>query len=127
MSFELAVMNVQKSITSAEAGELYAELCEGNVDVVASSENIDSFYQELTSKYPDIARRSVQRDGRRFLRLARRAVVSPHPPCSPGSLPGARFWSNPDRNHNNSTIARSFHSLQHQAMLSTPGPAADRR
>ena len=54
MSFDLAVMNLRGPVTSAEAGELYAELCEGNVDVVASSENIDLFYQELTSKYPDI-------------------------------------------------------------------------
>lgn len=54
MSFDLAVMNLQEPITSAEAGDLYAELCEGNIDVVAPSENIDLFYQELTSKYPDI-------------------------------------------------------------------------
>ena len=54
MSFDLAVMNVPKSITSAEAGDLYAELCEGKVDVLSPSANIDSFYQELISKYPDI-------------------------------------------------------------------------
>ena len=54
MSFDLAVMNVPKSITSAEASVLYAELCEGNVDVLSPSADIDSFYQELISTYPDI-------------------------------------------------------------------------
>lgn len=54
MSFDLAVMHVPASTTTGEADALYIELCEGNIDVVEPSENIDGFYRELVNKYPDI-------------------------------------------------------------------------
>ena len=54
MSFDLGVFHVDSPISSSEAAEIYVQLCEGNVDVVNPSENIDSFVQELTSQYPQI-------------------------------------------------------------------------
>lgn len=54
MSFDLAVMNVEKKISSEEATEIYNKLCDGEYDVLKPSERIDSFYQELVEKYPDV-------------------------------------------------------------------------
>jgi hypothetical protein len=54
MSFDLAVMNIEKPLTSSEATEIYHQLCEGNYDALPPSEKIDAFYQELTQQYPDM-------------------------------------------------------------------------
>jgi hypothetical protein len=54
VSFDLAVLNVERPINSEEAAEIYGELCDGNYDVLQPSEKIDTFYQELIGQYPDI-------------------------------------------------------------------------
>lgn len=54
MSFDLAVMNLEKRISSEEAAEIYDKLCDGEYDILKPSEKIDLFYQELVEKYPDI-------------------------------------------------------------------------
>lgn len=54
MSFDLAVINVESRISPEAAAEIYAELCDGNYDVLQPSAKIDAFYQELIGKYPDI-------------------------------------------------------------------------
>ena len=54
MSFDLAVMSLAKSIALDEAASIYAELCDGNYEILGPSEKIDAFYSELISRYPDI-------------------------------------------------------------------------
>ena len=54
MSFDLAVLNLERPLSSEEATSIYGELCDGNYEVLQPSEKIDAFYQELTEKYPDI-------------------------------------------------------------------------
>ena len=54
MSFDLAVLHLEEPLTSEEAAEIYGQLCDGNYDVLQSSEKIDAFYQELIAAYPDI-------------------------------------------------------------------------
>jgi hypothetical protein len=54
MSFDLAVMYLEKPIRLKEGAEIYAELCDGNNDVLRHSSRIDSFYRDLIYKYPEI-------------------------------------------------------------------------
>lgn len=54
MSFDLAILNIEKPIDSEVAAEIYGELCDGNYEVLQPSEKIGAFYQELVGKYPDI-------------------------------------------------------------------------
>ena len=54
MSFGLAVISLEKSIALDEAASVYAELCDGNYEILSPSAKIDAFYSELISRYPDI-------------------------------------------------------------------------
>jgi hypothetical protein len=54
MSFDLAVLHVEGLISAKQAAEIYGQLCEGNYEVLRPSEDVDRFYQELVSRYPDI-------------------------------------------------------------------------
>lgn len=54
MSFDLAVLNIEKPIGPEVAAEIYGELCDGNYEVLQPSKKIDAFYRELVGKYPDI-------------------------------------------------------------------------
>ena len=54
MSFDLAVLSIEKSISTDKAVEIYRELCDGNYEILRPSDKIDAFYQELTQKFPDI-------------------------------------------------------------------------
>ena len=54
MSFDLAVMNIERNISPNKASEIYEQLCEGDYEILQPSEKIDAFYQELIEKYPDI-------------------------------------------------------------------------
>ena len=54
MSFDLAVINLPQATDLAEVANIYAELCDGNYEILSPSAKIDAFYAELKSKYPDI-------------------------------------------------------------------------
>jgi hypothetical protein len=54
MSFDLAVISLEQAIDLVEAGNIYAELCDGNYEILGPSAKIDAFYAELIGKYPDI-------------------------------------------------------------------------
>jgi hypothetical protein len=47
MSFDLAVMYLEKPIRLKDVAEIYAELCDGNNNVLRYSSSIDSFYRDL--------------------------------------------------------------------------------
>lgn len=54
MSFDLAIWYPSKKLTNEEAGNLYAQLCEGIVDHVTPHEAINSFYSAITALHPEI-------------------------------------------------------------------------
>jgi len=54
MSCDFAVWYPQHRLSNQEAGKLYVRLCEGNQEGVQSHHNLESFYEELTSKHPEI-------------------------------------------------------------------------
>jgi hypothetical protein len=54
MSFDLAVIHIEEPISAEDAGEIYRRLCDGDYEVLRLSESIDRFYQELTSRYPNM-------------------------------------------------------------------------
>jgi len=54
MSFDLAVISLEKEIGSEEAANIYAELCDANYEILGPSTKIDAFYADLIGKYPDI-------------------------------------------------------------------------
>jgi hypothetical protein len=54
MSFDLGVWHTTKRLTDAEAGELYAALCESRTDGVTPHLAVDAFYADLTARYPEI-------------------------------------------------------------------------
>ncbi|MBP7867807.1 MAG: hypothetical protein KA419_17895 [Acidobacteria bacterium] len=57
MSFDLAVWSKNAVASPAEAGELYARLCDdpsGVYDDLPASRGIETFYRELTAQHPEI-------------------------------------------------------------------------
>ena len=54
MSYDLGIFRLENKITNQEASNLYAALCEGETSNVLPSPAIDAFYNELTSKHPEI-------------------------------------------------------------------------
>ncbi|MEJ3630483.1 hypothetical protein [Vibrio vulnificus] len=54
MSFDIAILSLEKRITNAEASEIYAEILEGNYSNVAKNAAIEDFYRELTAIHPEI-------------------------------------------------------------------------
>lgn len=54
MSCDFGVWFPSKHLTNEEADELYAQLCEGEIDGITPHSSIDSFYKEITSKHPEI-------------------------------------------------------------------------
>jgi hypothetical protein len=54
MSFDLAVWHNPHPVTDAEAGVLYADLCEGRIGGVTPHPSVAAFYAELTAHYPEI-------------------------------------------------------------------------
>jgi hypothetical protein len=54
MSCDYSVWHTTTRLNSAEAGELYARLCEGDISSVTDHPGIEAFYQELTTMHPEI-------------------------------------------------------------------------
>jgi hypothetical protein len=54
MSFDLGVWNTNKRLTDAEAGKLYAALCQSQTEGVTPHSAVDAFYAELTTRYPEL-------------------------------------------------------------------------
>jgi hypothetical protein len=54
MSCDFAVWFPARRLTNEQAGELYAQLCEGDTRGVRSSPAVEAFYGELTAKHPDL-------------------------------------------------------------------------
>ena len=54
MSCDFGVWYPSKKLSYEEAGELYCRLCDYNLEGVKSNPAIESFYQELTKKHPEI-------------------------------------------------------------------------
>lgn len=54
MSFDIAVLSLEKKVTNAEATDIYAELNEGNYSRIAPNDAINRIYHEVTAKHPEI-------------------------------------------------------------------------
>ena len=54
MSYDFGVWYSDVPMTDQEAGELYVKLCEEAVVMTTDSAAVDSFYNELTSGWPEI-------------------------------------------------------------------------
>jgi hypothetical protein len=54
MSFDLGVWYPHERLTNAEAGELYVALCDGTAEPPKPHPAMDTLYQELTAKHPEI-------------------------------------------------------------------------
>ena len=54
MSCDFGILSINEKLTNEEASELYGALCEGDTSGVIPSARIDAFYEELTSKHPEI-------------------------------------------------------------------------
>ncbi|EHW0638391.1 hypothetical protein L3I77_004903, partial [Vibrio vulnificus] len=54
MSFDIAILSLEKRVSNAEASEIYAEILEGNYSNVAKNAAIEDFYRELTAIHPEI-------------------------------------------------------------------------
>ncbi|HBI3715768.1 TPA: hypothetical protein K4M41_004586 [Vibrio parahaemolyticus] len=54
MSFDIAILSLEKRVSNAEASEIYAEILEGNYSNVAKNAAIEDLYLELTAIHPEI-------------------------------------------------------------------------
>ena len=54
MSFDLGVWHTPTRLTDAEAGTLYADLCELRTGGVTPHPAVDAFYADLTARYPEL-------------------------------------------------------------------------
>jgi hypothetical protein len=54
MSFDLAVWKTKKRLTDEQADALYVELCESKFDGVTPHAAVDTFYEELIARFPEI-------------------------------------------------------------------------
>ena len=54
MSCDHGVWFPHKRVSDQEAGLLYAQLCEGDLTGVLPNPAVDSFYEELTARHPEI-------------------------------------------------------------------------
>ena len=54
MSFDLGIWYPHTNLSNKQAGELYANLCESEFTELAPHASVDAFYEELTSKHPEI-------------------------------------------------------------------------
>jgi hypothetical protein len=54
MSCDYAVWHTTSRLTSAEAGQLYLQLCDGDASGVTPHPGIAAFYAELTARHPEI-------------------------------------------------------------------------
>jgi hypothetical protein len=56
VSFDLAVMHVDAPVDASQASVIYRELGEGKDTPPEPGTSIDSFYQELAARHPDLER-----------------------------------------------------------------------
>ena len=54
MSWDCAVWHSKSVKNKEEAEKLYKKLCEGDTSLIAPTQRIQDFYEELTSKHPEI-------------------------------------------------------------------------
>ena len=54
MSCDFGVWFPHERLSDKEAGEVYARLCEGDVDTVQSHPAVEAFYEALTAIHPEI-------------------------------------------------------------------------
>ncbi|HGS5310102.1 TPA: hypothetical protein ACMDV7_004490, partial [Vibrio parahaemolyticus] len=54
MSFDIAILSLEKRVSNSEASEIYAEILQGNFSNVAKNTAIEDLYRELTAKHPEI-------------------------------------------------------------------------
>jgi hypothetical protein len=54
MSFDLAVWHTPTRLTDAQAGDLYAALCEPENDGLPPRPAVEAFYADLTTRYPEV-------------------------------------------------------------------------
>jgi len=54
MSCDFAVWYPSKQLTHKQASLLYEQLCAGDTSGVVSHPSVDAFYNEITSKHPEI-------------------------------------------------------------------------
>jgi hypothetical protein len=54
MSFDLGVWHTPGNLIDKQAGNLYAALCESQIDGVTPHPSVDAFYDELLVRHPQI-------------------------------------------------------------------------
>ncbi len=54
MSYDLAVWHTERRLSDHDAGALYIQLCDSNVDGVSDHPAIQAFYDELVVLHPEI-------------------------------------------------------------------------
>lgn len=54
MSWDCAVWHSNVVKNKEDAGKLYNKLCDGDTSLVGPTQRIQDFYEELTSKHPEI-------------------------------------------------------------------------
>lgn len=54
MSCDFGIWYPHERLTDAQAGAVYAALCEGDVSRVRPHPAVDAFYEELTARHPEI-------------------------------------------------------------------------
>ncbi|MFL0853781.1 hypothetical protein ACJO2B_23660 [Vibrio parahaemolyticus] len=54
MSFDIAILSLEKRVSNSEASEIYAEILQGNFSNVAKNTAIEDLYRDLTAKHPEI-------------------------------------------------------------------------
>jgi hypothetical protein len=54
MSCDYSVWHTGSRLSAAEASDLHARLCQGDISGVAPHPGIDAFYRELTARHPEI-------------------------------------------------------------------------
>ncbi|HHF3081720.1 TPA: hypothetical protein ACPJ03_004667 [Vibrio diabolicus] len=54
MSFDIAILSLEKRVSNSEASKIYAEILEGNYSHIAKNAAIEDLYRELTAIHPEI-------------------------------------------------------------------------
>ena len=54
MSFDLGVWHSDVPLTDDEAAEIYTKLCESKLALSGENKAVEAFYNELTSRWPEI-------------------------------------------------------------------------
>lgn len=54
MSFDLAVWYPHTRLSDQEAGELYGQLCNGDISSLKPHPSLEAFYKEITAIHPEI-------------------------------------------------------------------------